>query len=579
MGRHAAPPPPGPAGPLPLRHGRDGGRPGPMTMWGRLLAAAVVVALAVVGGAWVIWQLRTGDGGSSAEAATDAGEGCEEVLVMVAAGAEAAVADTLAEVPAPEGGPCVNARVIDREPADALSDIGGGGAPDVWVADSSLWATRAGAEGIELETLGSFGSAPVGVVTGRAAAEALGWTAEAPSWSQVLATDRGVAVGALSREAAPLLALAAGMQDAGGTMDELAVSLALGQRRVNAASAEQGLQLVSGTDAQAPLVILGLADAARAGVGDDNASLVVVEPTGPVQPVLDYPVLAVPGEDDSAAHGAAVTAVAEALVAPAARTAAAASGLRPPVAEDDPVLRTFTPEELATFASAFEALATPVELLVVVDVSTSMLAPVPGAGSRAEVAAAALTNALGALPDESRVGLWYFANDVEGTQDYREVLPVERLDAASSAAPSHREAMEASMADLPRSLLPGGTSLYQVALDSVNAAKELRTEGYRTTVLFITDGQNEDSAGPTEEEAVAALRAENLVDDPAGTVGFAAVAFGTDADLEAVTALAAAGQGLGGLVQPVNATDAVSLEQLLISGLSARIPDSPGDGG
>jgi hypothetical protein len=551
-----------------------------MTTWGRLLAAAVVVALAVGGGAWVIWQLRTGDG-TSAEAATDGGpggEGCEEVLVMVAAGAEAAVADTLADVPTPEGGPCVNARVIDREPADALSDIGGGGAPDVWVADSSVWAARAGAEGIELETAGSFGSTPVGVVTGRAAAEALGWTGEAPSWSQVLAADRGVAVGSLTREAAPLLALAAGMQDAEGRMDELAVSLALGQRRVNATSAEQGLQLVSGTDAQAPYVILGLADAARAGVGDGNASLVLVEPTGPVQPVLDYPVLTIPGEDDSEAHRAAVSAVAETLVAPAARTAAAASGLRPPVGEDEPVLRTFTPEELATFASAFEALATPVELLVVVDVSTSMLAPVPGAGSRAEVAAAALANALGALPDESRVGLWYFANDVEGTRDYREVLPVERLDAASSAAPSHREAIEGSLSDLPRSLLPGGTSLYQVTLDAIAAGKDLRTPGYRTTVMLITDGQNEDSAGPTEEAAVSALQAEDLAEDPAGTVGFIPVAFGTDADLEAVTALAAAAQGLGGLVQPVNATDAVSLEQLLISGLSARLPTGAAGG-
>ncbi|MGF1646936.1 MAG: VWA domain-containing protein [Kineosporiaceae bacterium] len=550
-----------------------------MTAWGRLLAAALVVALAIVGGAWVLWQLRTGDPGASAEAATD-GEGCEEVLVMVAAGAEAAVADTLAEVPTPDGGPCVTARVIDRDPADALSDIAGGGAPDVWVSDSSVWAARAEAEGIELESVGSFGSAPVGVVTGQAAAESLGWVAEAPSWSQVLATERGVAVGPLSREAAPLLALAAGMQDAGGEMDDLAVSLALGQRRANATSAEQGLQLVSGTDAQAPIVILGLSDAALAGVGDDNPSLVVVEPTGPVQPVLDYPVLTIPSEDDSAAHGSAVSAVADALVAPPARTAAAAAGLRPPVGEGDPVLRTFTAEELAAFAAAFEALATPVELLVVIDVSTSMLAPVPGAGSRAEVATAALANALGALPDESRVGVWFFANDVEGTRDYLEVLPVERLDAASSGAPSHRRAIEASLADLPRSLLPGGTSLYQVTLDAVAAGKELRTPGYRTTVMVITDGQNEDSSGPTEEEAVAALQAEDLAEDPAGTVGFIPVAFGADADLEAVTALAAAGQGLGGLVQPVNATDAVSLGELLISGLSARLPtDAAADGG
>jgi hypothetical protein len=553
-----------------------------MTTWGRLLAAAMVVALAVGGGAWVIWQFRNGDAGTSAGATTEGGpggEGCEEILVMVAAGAEAAVAETLADVPAPEGGPCVDARVIDREPADALSDVAGGGAPDVWVADSSVWAARAEAEGIELENLGSFGSAPVGVVTGRAAAEALGWAAETPSWSQVLATERGVAVGALSREAAPLLALAAGVQDAGGGRNELAVSLTLGQRRVNATSAEQGLQLVSGTDAQAPYVIIGLSDAARADVGEGNASLVLVEPTGPVAPVLDYPVLTVPGADDSALHLAAVAAVTEDLLSPAARTAVAASGLRPPVGEDDPVLRTFTTEELATFAAAFEALATPVELLVVVDVSTSMLAPVPGAGSRAEVAAAALINALGALPDETRVGLWYFANDIDGDRDYRQVLAVERLDAAAEAAPTHREALGGAFADLPQNLLPGGTSLYQVTLDAVAAGKDLRTEGYRTTVLLITDGQNEDSAGPSEAAAVSALQDEDLSDDPAGTVGFVPVAFGADADLEAVTALAAAAQGLGGLVQPVNATDPVALEQLLISALSARLAtDAAGDG-
>jgi hypothetical protein len=552
-----------------------------MTAWGRLLAAAVVVALAVGGGAWLLWQLRDGSSReATAEAATDdEGGACEEVLVMAAPGAEEAVAETLVEVPSPEGGPCVRARVIDREPADALSDIGGGGGPDVWVADSSVWAARAEVAGIAVEPGGSFGSTPVGVVTGRAAVEALGWTAEPPSWSQALSTGRGIAVGDLTREAAPLLALAAGMQDAGGAMDELAVALALGQRRVDAASARDGLQVVSGTDAQAPVVIIGVADAARAGVGDTGGPLVVVDPTGPVRPVLDYPVLTVPDDDDTAGHRAAVAAVTDTLLSPAGRAAAATAGLQPPVTEDDPVLSTFSPDELAAFASAFEALATPVELLVVVDVSTSMLAPVPGAGSRADVAAAALSNALGALPDDSRVGLWYFANNVEGERDYLEVLPVERLDAAATGATTHRLALGAALGDLPRSLLPGGTSLYQVTLDAVAAGKGLRTPGYRTTVMIITDGQNEDSAGPTEEEAVASLTAEDLADDPAGTIGFIPVAFGSDADLEAVTALAAAAQGLGGLVQPVNATDAVALEQLLISGLSARLPTDPAAAG
>lgn len=574
MGRHAAELPPD-DGPEPRPQIRDSGRPGPVASWGRPLAAALVVALAVGGGAWIFWQLRGSGDTASADAgdATTRGEtDCEEVLVMAAAGAEPVVQEALASVPTPADGPCVDVRVLDRAPAQVLADMEAGSAPDVWVPDSSVWLARASAAGVGVQDRGSLGSSPVVVATGAAAAEALGWTAEPPSWSQVLATTRGIAVGPLPSESAPLLVLGAAMQDAGvdaSGMGQIAAALTLGQSRAGAASAEAGLAGVSGTDALAPLVLLSAVDAARAGAGNDGGALVVVEPTGPVSPVLDYPLITVPDTQRSERSVAATAAVVAALTTAAGTEAAVAAGLAPPLAPDAAVLRTFTPEQLGGLVAAFEALATPSELLVVVDVSTSMLAPVPGAGSRADVAAAALGNALTALPPQSRVGLWYFANDVDGERDYREVLPIERLDAVTSAG-TQRDALAAQLTDLPQSLVPGGTSLYQVTLDAVAAAKEQRTDGYDTTVVLITDGQNEDSAGPSLEQVTASLSAEQLTEED-GTLGFLPIAFGTDADLEAVTALASAAQGLGGLVQPVNATDAVALEQLLIIGLSARL--------
>ncbi len=461
---------------------------------------------------------------------------------------------------------CVRLRAIDSNPTGVLQAMVGGAttAPDVWIPDSSVWLTQALAGGAAVEAAGSVGQSPVVIATSTAAADSAGWTTSPPSWAQALTSQRSLAVPDPREHAPSLLALAAARSEASAdpaAVREITVATALNQQRGRVISPKQGLAAIEPSDPDAPLVISGEADLRRS-LGGDGGGLVEVIPAGPA-PMLDYPII-VSQRERATDVQAGLDAFVNALTSDAGRTAAMELGLKPPRAQTDEVALPL--EVLTALTTELAILSRPSQILVVVDISTSMLADAGGGLSRADIASQALAGALPLLPDSTRVGMWVFASELEGTQDYRVVSPLQRLD-SPAADTTQRELLQGSISQLSGILQPGGTSLYDVTLAAMQSAQQSWDPEVVTTVAVITDGKNEDSAGLTLEQLEAELQAGA---DPERPLGLIAVAFGPDADLDSLTRITDAAAGWGPS-EAVDAREPSALAGLVLASLGARI--------
>ncbi len=510
-------------------------------------------------------------------------EGCDRFAdVGVVAGGELTAATAVLDA-APLGptddGLCVRPLTVELGPAQTLEGLAAGRdgprRADVWLPDSSLWVHRAQQAGVAVEARGSLGTSPVVVASSAEVVTALGWRETAPTWGEVLAgTERALAVPDLGGSAGALMAIGAARDAAGEEGSLLTVRAALARQRAGSLTPSQGLLQAATEGVAAPLVVTSEQDVLRRTSGAERSPVVAVSPTGGT-PVLDYPVLAVPPVDDrSDDEQAAVELVLTALTGGTGRALAVEAGLRGPglellpgvaglVEPSEPALEP-DPVALDLLAADLGRLAPPSELLVVVDVSLSMSAEVGDGFTRADVAAEALGRALADLPDGSRVGLWHFASVLDGEQDHVEALPVRELGSPVDGR-SQRDLLADAVATLPDSLVSGGTSLYDTVDAAVASAQEQWDEAAVTTVVVITDGQNEDSTGLDLDALTDRLTS---VTDPARPVGLVLVGFGPDADLGALEQLAEV--GAGGPAQAVDARNPNALQSLLVQLLAAR---------
>ncbi len=516
-------------------------------------------------------------------------EGCDRV-VHVRVAASGALVPALRTVEALPLGPsptgvCAQPRMIELGPAEALASlvigVDGQRRPDVWIPDSSLWATRARDAGVAVEEVDRLGSSPVVVASSTEVLEELGWQETPPTWADVLSTDRALAVPDLADSAGALMAIDLARQTTGQEA-AVVVEAVLARQRAGGLTPSEGMTRAALDGADAPLVITSEQEVLRRAAGAERVLVTAVGPRGGT-PVLDHPVLAVPPSrprtDD---EQVAVDQVLTALSGVSRRAVALAAGLRDqgmaPLPGSPPMLPVGgpfvqpDPDRVSALVADLGRLAPPSRLLVAVDVSASMDAQVTGGLSRAEVAAEALQRALADLPSTTRVGVWYFASDLDGGTDHVEVAPVQELGTVSDGRP-HRAAVDEAVAGIPGATVGGGTALYGTVDAAMAAARQGWSNDVVTTVLLITDGRNEDSDG-LSLDALRASLAEAA--DPARPVGLVAVGFGPDADLAALQQVAAAASG-GGPAQAVPAREPDDLRAALVQLLAARtVARSPG---
>lgn len=540
MGRHADPT-------APRR------RPTPV-----FIAAGTVVALLAAG---LVWWLAGSDGAC----------GSRQTVRVTVAPELGALATHLLAAPIPlSDDACAVADVSAQQPLQTVAGLGAmdkATLPAVWVPDSSMWAARAGTT--KLHAAGSVASSPVVLATSQSVLEALGWTHQAPAWGAAL-TAHPVAMPDLAGSATGLAALAAVRASLGGgaAADDAVVRTVLAAGR--ATQPDDALAAGTKDAADAPLVPVSEQQVFATNGGIPHPALTAVYPSDG-SPVLDYPVLEVGAPPH--ARQAAVDAVARVLTSAAARTAAAKAGFRtgkgvaPPGAGPDtgiqaaaPKPMTLDPKDVAGLVARLSSLAAPSRLLAVFDVSASMDAPV-GSGTRATLARDAAAGALTLLPDNSAIGLWVFARQLDGDKDWKQLLPIRTLDAKVGTL-TQRESIRQELATIPNRLSPGGTGLYDTTLAAVRAARADYDPTAVSSVVIITDGHDED-AGSIGLANLAITLAKEA--DKTRPVKVIAIGLGPDADLAALRTIAKATGGAA-----YSALDPKDLQSVLFDALRQR---------
>ncbi|MGY1812776.1 VWA domain-containing protein [Blastococcus sp. SYSU D00820] len=530
-----------------------------------MLAAAAAAVLLVVGGV-VWWIAGSGSSGGCAD---------PQVVRVTVAPELGPLADRLLSEPQGLGdGACAQAEVVAQEPLQTVGDLGAleeSAQPHIWVPDSSLWAGRV--TDVSLDDSGSMASSPLVLATSQAAVGTLGWDEEAPSWGEALATGRPIAVPDLATSAEGILALAAVRSALGGDedADNAVVQAVLAASRGAVPSAADALTAGAEGGEDAPLVPVTEQEVHAVNAGSEQAALVAVYPAEG-SPSLDYPVLRVGSPSDE--ERPAVDAVVRAMTAQAARDAVLESGFRdaegnpPPDAGEGTGIRAEAPEELELDADDVQALlarlsslAVPSRLLTVFDVSVSMEASVGGGNTRATLARDAARSALTLIPDSSAIGLWVFAYQLEGEQDWTELAPIRTLDEDVDGQ-TQRELLFDELDTIPGRLSPGGTALYDTTLAAVRAAQASYDEDAVNSVVVVTDGTNDDDAGLELEALLQTLRAEADPDRPVKVIG---IALGPDADLAALEQI---GEATGGAAY--SAVDPGDLQTVLFDAIRQR---------
>jgi Ca-activated chloride channel homolog len=138
-------------------------------------------------------------------------------------------------------------------------------------------------------------------------------------------------------------------------------------------------------------------------------------------------------------------------------------------------------------------------VLIVMDVSGSMDDTVAGANgqTRLQLAQIAAKDAVDEFSPQSNVGLWEFSTNLDGSKDYKSLVPLGSLDDPVSGGSTRRDQLKTAIDGLHSG---GNTGLY----NTVDAAQKAVVAGFkpnaRNYVVVITDGKNtpDTSAGAAD---------------------------------------------------------------------------------
>jgi Ca-activated chloride channel family protein len=219
----------------------------------------------------------------------------------------------------------------------------------------------------------------------------------------------------------------------------------------------------------------------------------------------------------------------------------AANGLNP--SKPDTELQLPEPAVLAALIDNWEANRKTARVIMLLDVSGSM-SDIAGEGlSKLDLAKQAVISSLDQFKPEDEVGLWIFSTELDGPNDYLELIPPQPL-----------RSIESDLVKTVNALVPGGgTGLY----DSTRAAVQAVRDGYDPTkinaVLLLTDGICEDDPPGCELDNLVRY----LGSEEREVVRVFAVAYGEDASIEELTAITNASRA-----RLYRATDPLTIERV-----------------
>lgn len=483
-----------------------------------------------------------------------------EVRLSVAADPEIAPAlvETVArwteDDPAIDGR-CVAVEVAAVEPADVAAAIadehgvsltglgrasGSTAIPDVWVPDSSTWLLRlrAPASGFTVADASSIARSPVVVAMPEPVAAGLGWPATKLTWAALLgrmSTDTQLRTGIVepTRDASGLSGLLALGAAAGAAPNaQQATTGALRALAAGRSALRQDLlaRFPRSTDPASIASALSAAPLSEQAVISYNAARPPIRLAAlylnPAPLPMDYPYAVLPGTDPTRA--AAADMLHSELLGPYFKDRLAVRGLRAadgsagagfavprggpspaaatPAASPSPTSAGGTaaggpnPAAVDRALSTWTAVTLPARMLAVIDVSGSMLYPVPTAGNatRDAVTREAARRGLDLFDDSWAVGLWVFSTELDGAKDYRQLVPIGPLS-------SQRAPLVAAL-DTVRPKPTGDTGLYDTILAAYRTVQQGWDPGRVNSVVMLTDGDNDDDNGISQAQLIAELR-------------------------------------------------------------------------
>lgn len=203
-------------------------------------------------------------------------------------------------------------------------------------------------------------------------------------------------------------------------------------------------------------------------------------------------------------------------------------------------------------------------LMTVVDASGSMADLVPGSGgkSRMDVTKSSLLQALSQFTPQDEIGLWDFATHLDGSRDYRRLVPTARLGDPVAGGRTQRDRLTDAFAAL-QPVRGGATGLFDTTLAAYQEATASYASGKFNAVVLLTDGANEDPGSISRADLIARLQ---KLTDPAKPVPLIAIAVGPDADKDEVRQIAKATGGAGYQVNDPADIQAVILEAIVALG-------------
>jgi von Willebrand factor type A domain len=555
-----------------------------------MIAASVAVLVVLAGGWYGFGKLSKSS--CSGTLSLNIGAAPELVSALQAQATEWAAASRV-------GDRCVSIEVTSADPADLAAAIGapakvyltGVGqssgntkVPDVWVPDSTVWLQRlrtGKADLVPAETQ-SIARSPIVLAMPEPVATAFGGPQAKLTWTDLLTKMTGetkLKVGIVdpTRDVSGLgglLALSTAAQASGGNA-AMAGTAAL---RVLAAGSSPVREEVlrrfpRGADRAALSDALGAAPLTEQAVIAYNGTQPPVQlATLQVEPALnplDYPYVTLPGTvGDKATIAAAFY---KSLGSDAFRDRLAAAGLRgadstpgrgfPALAGSPASLPAPAAPEVDGAAaervlSTWLTITLPGRMLLVLDISGSMLELVPTAGNQTRMVVAAETTrrGLGLLDDKWAVGLWTFSTLLDGDKDYKELVPIAPMSAQRTQLNQTLAAIQAKR--------DGDTGLYDTVLAGYKAVQRSWSEGAFNSLVVMTDGQNDDKAGIALDQLISELK--NTA-DPAKRVSVILIGIGTavsEPELEKITNAVGGGTFI--------ATDPAKIGEIFLKAVSLR---------
>jgi hypothetical protein len=488
-----------------------------------LIVGAAGLALVVVAGlGWGGYQLVSRHSCTGVPALTV--DAAPEIAPAIQAAADQLAASGT------QRGSCLTVKVSGVDPADVavsiaatigatvpgLTQVTGAHVPipDVWVPDSTTWLQRVASTGTNLAPGAgtSLAVSPIVLAVPQPLAQPLGWPGTALTWPTLLQkvnVDRTLKMGVVEpgRDAASLAtllalhAVAESMGPAGQDATVATLRSLAGNRSTARTSLLAQFPTSSQAAAQAPaLTAITMSEQAAIAYNATRPTVpVAAVPIDPSPAALDYPFAILPGAGASVAGATQLRAV---LEQPAFRAKLAKYGLRPPNGAAGPGLAAISgtarvtslplgdPTLIDQTLSTWSSVTQPGRMLAVIDVSGSMLDPVPTAGnaSREQVTVKAAAAGLALLDSGWDVGLWTFATGMDGPRPYRQLLPIGPL-------ATQRGALAAAIGRVnvnPK----GDTALYETVLAAYQTVQADWDATKVNSVVLLTDGLEDNPDSP-----------------------------------------------------------------------------------